>query len=609
MSFIYGIVNLDNKPVKKEEVHQLASAVTDSVFIENTTIEGSYALGYCHRQDRDAKAGIYKSKDVTVLADIRIYNVDKLKEIFSFETFEEAFAKAYLKWGNQCANHINGDFSVIVIDHRSGEVFMFRDHIGARPLAYSFEGSKLIFASHEFGIAKSKLTEVLLSEENLLSQYFRLPSTYSQTVFQNIYKVFPGHFIQFVTDDKKHEEKYWKPEQIVENKKITFKEAVAQVRKLLLSATHNRIEEGKNGVHVSSGLDSTGIACILADKIENKENLIGYSWTPEEIDVFDGIDEKELIEIFAKEKNVKINYLKLSKNEHMKSTLIPEFEKMNIELPTMKNAGNDNVKTLFSGWGGDEFLSLSTRGTFNHLFFKFKWWTLAKMIRFKGIKWSLVKAKVDILPLLIPFGLLSPFSGGRNKVTKSKLSVFKKPFVEKHKKQIFEKNNKNIFGYGDRRQFALNLLYNMHVTERIDSWAINAERYGIEYKYPLLDKDVLEYWFSLPIKHTYHKFHSRLLYRASLKGILTEKIRMRRDKGEGMRIAYTQQQGQNSQEFIKNEYLSIAKDEHLPYFNIEKLNELAESMSNKRVLERKRGKINGVPALYLRYVKLVKKYL
>ena len=149
----------------------------------------------------------------------------------------------------------------------------------------------------------------------------------------------------------------------------------------------------------------------------------------------------------------------------------------------------------------------------------------------------------------------------------------------------------------------------MHITERIDSWAINAERYGIDYKYPLLDKDLLEYWFSLPIEHTYHKFHSRLLYRASLKGILTEKIRMRRDKGEGMRISYSQQQAKKSDEFIKNEYLAIAKDEHLPYFNIERLNELAQSMSNTRIVKRNPEKLFGVPPTYLRYVALVKKYL
>jgi asparagine synthetase B (glutamine-hydrolysing) len=56
-----------------------------------------------------------------------------------------------------------------------------------------------------------------------------------------------------------------------------------------------RIETGKTGVHVSGGIDSTGIASILADGIADKSKLIGYSWTPEQQEgKFEGIDEKNL---------------------------------------------------------------------------------------------------------------------------------------------------------------------------------------------------------------------------------------------------------------------------------------------------------------------------
>jgi hypothetical protein len=45
------------------------------------------------------------------------------------------------------------------------------------------------------------------------------------------------------------------------------------------------------------------------------------------------------------------------------------------------------------------------------------------------------------------------------------------------------------------------------------------------YKYPLLDKAVLEFWFSLPIEYTYRNKPFRFLYREAMKGILTEKVR------------------------------------------------------------------------------------
>jgi asparagine synthetase B (glutamine-hydrolysing) len=67
----------------------------------------------------------------------------------------------------------------------------------------------------------------------------------------------------------------------------------------------------------------------------------------------------------------------------------------------------------------------------------------------------------------------------------------------------------------------------------MDSWALYGERYGIEYKFPLLDKELLEFWFSVPVKHTYQTMISRYLYREAMKEILPEMIRTRPNKYEG----------------------------------------------------------------------------
>ena len=73
----------------------------------------------------------------------------------------------------------------------------------------------------------------------------------------------------------------------------------------------------------------------------------------------------------------------------------------------------------------------------------------------------------------------------------------------------------------------------------------------------MLDKQVLEFWFSLPVEFTYKDFNSRLLYRETMKGILTEKIRIRKDKGEALRIAYTQKNDQDGEEYLKNLFYSF----------------------------------------------------
>lgn len=600
MSFIYGIINLDKKPITRPEIDSLSAAVKWEDFQEHTTIANNYALGYCHHLERKPNAGIFEYENIIVLADIRIYNTPELQNHFSFTSHEEAFTKAYLKWGIDCANYINGDFAVVVFDKIKNEVYLFRDHIGARPLTYCFENNQLLFASHEFGIAQSKLVTTAISEEKLIIDFFQQNRNYSQTTFENIYKIIPGHSVRFSSNGKQLT-KYWKPEEIKNNKTLSFDQAVIQLRKLLIEATENRIETGKTGVHVSGGLDSTGVAAILADTIEDKSQLIGYSWTPEKLDIeFEGVDEKALIETFSTEKNVTINYLQLDENELGKDLIIPEFERMSIEHPTMKAAAKNRVTTLFSGWGGDEFISLSNRGTYNHLFFSFKWKTLGRFILMSGIKPSIMRFRTEVLPVLIPFGLLPSYRS----IKKSKLIHIQPSFIHNHWKKIFFKHSKkNIFGY-NRRQFILNLLYNYHIPERMDTWSLHSERYGFVYKYPLLDKAVLEFWFSMPIEYTYCNMQSRLLYREAMKGILTECIRVRRDKGEGMRISYTKQKRKEDMTFIQNQFLSLDKNEHLPYFHYEAIKKSVEN-STKIQIE----KIEFSTPLYLRYVALSKKYL
>ena len=605
MSFIYGIVNLDGKAVYPEEVTSLAHAVGYPEFIHHSYTYGALGLGYGHHPERRPKAGVLRDKESFILADIRIYNQHQLQESFGFASPLEAFIKAYRKWGPSCADHINGDFAAVVVDQKKKEVLLFRDHIGARPLVYWHFGHRLIFASHEFGLAKSGLVSTRLSERKLVDQYFKQRKLYAETVFQGICKVVPGYYVVCKADGRCESEPFWKPGAIQKNKTLTFDGAVARLRELVVSATLNRMEPGRTGLHVSGGIDSCGLASIVADHASDKKLLTGYSWTPETFkDPVEGVDEKPFVEAFREDKKVNVKYLNLEEYETVKNAILPEFQAQYIEHTVMQMAGKDGIETLFSGWGGDEIISLSLRGTVNHLFFHSKWCTLLKYARAKGIKTTIFQFRTDVLPLLIPFGLLPVYKSDRKDW--SILRSLRFAFIRKHWKQIFLHRKKNIFGYGNRTRFVLNLLEDYHLPERMDSWAINAEKYGFEYKYPLLDKEVLEFWFSIPVEYTYKNFHPRLLYREAMKGILTEKIRIRKGKEEALRIANSLKELDNGKAYIKKIFNSLSPEEHLSFFKPKTFRKMFDQPVSKDVL--KNVKNWQQYTLYLRYVALVNKY-
>ena len=47
----------------------------------------------------------------------------------------------------------------------------------------------------------------------------------------------------------------------------------------------------------------------------------------------------------------------------------------------------------------------------------------------------------------------------------------------------------------------------------MDDWFLSGARYGIEYRYPLLDKDIIEYMLKVPSKLLFKRDYSRSIIR------------------------------------------------------------------------------------------------
>ncbi len=565
MSYLFGIVDWEGQEIPARELGALAEAVGAAGFATTAETSGGCALGYGHRPDRDPHCRIVRHEHLTVLADLRLYDRGALRSRFGAGDDFDAFARAFLHWGEECGRHVNGDFAAVVVDRLNRRAHLLRDHIGARPLVYRHDRRRLLFATHEYGLARSGLFPADRNEEHLLRHFLWLRGDYRQTAFRDVCKVTPGHVVTFWASGQRST-RYWQPGEIRIDRAIRFEEAAGRLRQLLVDATMARVAPGKVGAHVSGGLDSCAVAGILADRLDDRGRLTGYSWTPEaQAESGPGEDERPHLETFSAEKGVPVRCQHLGENEFARDAVRFDFEGQRIEQPTMRAAGSDGVTTLFSGWGGDEFLSLSTRGVFNHLFFGLQPARLLRFVWKCGLRSTLARARTEVLPLLVPFGLHP--SCGRTRW--ADLHLLAPDLVRKHWRTALLPQEKNIFGYGNRRRFILNLLENYHLPERMDAWALHAERHGFEYRYPLLDKDVLEFWFGLPVEFTYHEFDSRRLFREVAKGFLPESIRLRRTKDEARRTGYSWQNLRAGKAYLEGLFDAVPAGGHPPHFRTE----------------------------------------
>ena len=156
----------------------------------------------------------------------------------------------------------------------------------------------------------------------------------------------------------------------------------------------------------------------------------------------------------------------------------------------------------------------------------------------------------------------------------------------------------------------LNLIKLYHLPDRMDAWSINAEKVGIEYRYPLLDKDLLEFWFSIPIEYTYRGFEKRILYKEALKGILTESIRLRNEKSEAVFMYFLLHCNRQAFPYLANVLESTPKNSYIPFFkhNVyqQKVNRILNTAKNTQKAE-----IHTYADLtnYLRYLNLYHEYI
>ncbi|WP_241497485.1 asparagine synthase-related protein, partial [Sulfurovum riftiae] len=83
--------------------------------------------------------------------------------------------------------------------------------------------------------------------------------------------------------------------------------------------------------------------------------------------------------------------------------------------------------------------------------------------------------------------------------------------------------------------------------------------YGIEFRHPFFDVRLIEFMLSLPWHYSYNyennRVNMRVLFRESMRNILPENIRKRRDKAEFSQIIYEEINNIDLENLIKNSSL------------------------------------------------------
>ncbi len=184
------------------------------------------------------------------------------------------------------------------------------------------------------------------------------------------------------------------------------------------------------------------------------------------------------------------------------------------EEDILEQAANLKVNLIMSGFGGDEFVSKADSGIMSDLLFRFNWGTFIRKYPFNKPK-DLIKT----LFYNIIFPAVGQLSPPARKMFKELAYYIKKPYKRYDKKHI-----KDLYFYKSRRDIHLNIIKSYYNPHRTEIWTINGFRKGILYRFPLLDKRIVEYMLKVPSILLCNTNYSRSLIREISNNILPDTV-------------------------------------------------------------------------------------
>jgi asparagine synthase (glutamine-hydrolysing) len=206
-----------------------------------------------------------------------IYNYRELRERlqargYRFRTLSdcEVILALYEFYGERLLEHLRGMFAFALWDRRRQRLLAARDHLGQKPLFYSYDANSqtLAFASE---IKALLAYDGGLRELNLaaLDQYLTLRLIAPPlTMFQRIQKLAPGHLLILERDAPPLVRPYWD---------LHFAPKPARTEAQLLDELEERIEEALRlcmvsdvpvGAFLSGGMDSSLLVAFLARRLK-----------------------------------------------------------------------------------------------------------------------------------------------------------------------------------------------------------------------------------------------------------------------------------------------------------------------------------------------------
>lgn len=425
----------------------------------------------------------------------------------------EVILEAFEAWGiKDTLAMCKGMFGIAVYDMDNKTLYLTRDRVGEKPLYYGFVNGSFVFASDLGSIA---VLDGFNNEINsdVLNIYFvhgYIPAPYS--IYRDIYKLEPGKILTLKEPYNNPQiDTYWSMKEVARRGQTTdlfkgsFEEAALGLEERLTDAIKEQmVADVPVGAFLSSGIDSSTIVSLM------------QSVSSQPVRTFTiGVEDKKYNEAEVAAdiaRHLGTNHTEMYITEDDAKKVIPNISYMygepfadSSQIPTylVSKLTRQHVTVSLSGDAGDELFC----GYDNHISIDRIWHKM------NGIPYPLRSAASSVLTSILPqnesvFRTKALLLGARNEADLFERSNAADPNCMKialSRKVVPFVDNTYELGYLDDTKSNV-MLINM-LMYHPDDILVKVDRAGmavsLESRIPLLDRDVVEYAWTLPIDYKY----------------------------------------------------------------------------------------------------------
>jgi asparagine synthase (glutamine-hydrolysing) len=536
MSGIVGILQLNGAPVDRQLLQRLTDFQSfrgpdaKQIWLDGNVGFGHTLLKTTEESERETQP-FTLGDGVWIVADARVDGRQELiaeleskgQQIPSSDiariTDVELILRSYQLWGENCLDHLIGDFAFGIWDGARKQLFCARDQLGVKCFYYAHLGSCVIF-SNSLGCIRQHpsisdrlndlaIADLLLFERNL---------DQATTTFAEIQRLPPAHKAVWSSDGTRQSQ-YWTPPF---DEPVFYKRAddyTDRFMELTKQAVSDRLRTRRVGILMSGGIDSSTMAAVASElSPERSPNLHLRAFTV--ITSF-GPDEGFYAGLVAEQIGIPIEYINGDEDSIRSNWENVQFQTAEPQIsadalpihPTLWDRVGTHSRVFLQGEGPDNALCIEWRHYVSYLLRTRRYGRLLrntgsylaahKRIPFWGKISSVFRKEAYQGPTV------RPYPGWINKDLESRFSL---------RARWDNFNNPASSNIPPTRPRNHSMVYtHPEFWEMFRGYDAESTQAPIEVRFPFLDLRLLRFFLMVPSIPWYH---SKYLLRRAMKGKL-----------------------------------------------------------------------------------------